>query len=165
MKYFIFILIVLLPSCSSLKRQKILGGVVGSVVLGSIAASLGKELSPNASSDKLNQTIGAATGGVVGFYLGTNVAESFWNKNPENKVSKTLLLENGGCDTPKGKIKVLRPKDLKRIKLETKLPPFLKGKVKEANIVTYEIESYEEETEDGRKIIHGPHKAYEYVLE
>ena len=138
---------------------------MGSVVLGSIAANLGKELSPNTPSEKLNQTIGAATGGAVGFYLGTTIAESFWNEHPENKASKALLLENGRCHTPKVKIKVLRPRDLKKIKLETKIPPFLKGKVKEANIVTYEIESYEEETEDGRKIIHGPHKAYEYVLE
>ncbi|MCY4644393.1 MAG: hypothetical protein OXB88_07220 [Bacteriovoracales bacterium] len=60
---------------------------------------------------------------------------------------------------------ILRPKNLKRIKLETKLPPFLKGKAKEANVIIYEIESYEEETEDGRKIIHVPHKAYEYVLD
>ena len=43
--------------------EKILGGVCGSLsVMGSIAAGLGKELSPNAPSDKLNQTIGAAYG-------------------------------------------------------------------------------------------------------
>ncbi|MCY4644390.1 MAG: hypothetical protein OXB88_07205 [Bacteriovoracales bacterium] len=41
----------------------------------------------------------------------------------------------------------------------------LKDKAKEANVIIYEIESYKEETEDGRKIIHAPHKAYEYVLD
>ena len=57
------------------------------------------------------------------------------------------------------------PENIKRIKLETKLPPFLKGKIKEANVITYELEPYEEETEGGRKVIHGPHNTYEYVIE
>ena len=75
------------------------------------------------------------------------------------------MLNPKGSQNTGGRIRVLRPKNIKRIKLETELPAFLKGKVKEANIVTYELEEYEEETEDGRRIIHEPHKAYEYILE
>lgn len=166
MKYFIFTLFLLLFSCSTLKRQKILGGLAGSFVLGSIGASIGKELSPNPQSDKFNQTIGMVSGGISGFYLGIKTAESLWQEYPENPQDKAdnLLLPNAP-HRERVKIKVIRPQNIKRIKLESKLPPFLKGRIKEAHVITYELESYEEETGNGRKIIHAPHKAYEYVIE
>ena len=127
-----------------------MGTIVGGILGGEVGKRMGRELSPNTASDKLNQNLGAVTG------------EFLWEEHPENKSAQTLLRPGEKART---KIKLLRPKNLKRIKLETKLPPFLKGKEKEANVLIYEIESYEEETEDGRKIIHAPHKAYEYVLD
>ena len=158
MKYLLPI-ILLLSSCATLKRQKVLGGLLGAIAVGSVGASIGKSLSPNPESDRLNQTLGGVTAASVGLFLGIKTAQSLWEDNPKNRLGRIEAHQEGG------KIKVIRPKNIKRIKLETKLPPFLQGKVKEANVITYELESYEEETEDGRKIIHEPHKAYEYVIE
>ena len=163
MKCFILATILFFSSCSTLKRQKLLGGVIGSFALGGLASNIGRELSPNAESDRLNTSLGAGIGGTLGFFGGMRAANYLWQDGPRNNVSSrfsTFTDSNG-----KSKIMVVRPKDIKRIELDTKLPSFLKGKVKETNVITYELESYEEETEDGRKIIHEPHKAYEYVIE
>ena len=158
MKYLLPITL-LLSSCATLKRQKVLGGLVGAIVVGSVGASIGKSLSPNPESDRLNQTLGGVTAASIGLFLGMKTAQSLWEDNPKNHPVPIETYKGGS------KIKVIRPENIKRIKLETKLPPFLQGKVKEANVITYELESYEEEMEDGRKIIHEPHKAYEYVIE
>ena len=159
--------ISLLASCSSLKRQKILGGLVGAALVGRVGAGIGRELSPEPQSDRANAMIGTATGGAAGFYLGGRIAEALWEEAPDNKRFGTLLqsdeaLKGNGAGTV---IRVLRPKNIRRIELETEIPPDLKGKLKEANVITYELESYEEETDDGRRIIHEGHRAYEYVLE
>ena len=159
MKYLILLVILALSSCSSLKRQKVWGGLIGAVTMGSIAAHIGKELSPNPQSNNLNQAIGATAGGIVGLAIGMKTANYLWEEDPKNQQFSNLYEKSGN------KIRVIRPKNIKRIKLETKLPSFLQGKVKEANVITYELESYEEETEDGGKVIHEPHRAYEYVIE
>ena len=163
MKYLILIIALLTSSCSTLKRQKVLGGIVGLVAVGSISASIGKELSPNPESDRLNQRLGMVTGGTLGFFLGMNAANYLWQDRSDIEAKNLTSLNS--LIHKKEKLKIIRPKDIKRIRLETKLPPFIQGKIKEANVITYELESYEEQTEDGRKIIHEPHKAYEYVIE
>ena len=160
----IALILATLLSCSSIKKQRTIGAIVGSVALGGIGASIGHELSPNPESDRLNQSYGLLIGGITGLYLGAKTGEHLWQDKPSNRTHKTLLTPES-TQMPASTIRVIRPKNLKRIKLDTKLPEFLKGKVKEANVITYELESYEEVTEDGRRIIHEPHKAYEYVLE
>ena len=161
---FIYFNLIALLGCSSVRRQRTLGAVIGAMAIGGLVGSIGEELSPNPESEKLNRNLGMAAGGVLGLYLGSKTAEYLWEDIPSHKEQTTMLHEEK-AKNKRHKVRVLRPKNLKRIKLEPKLPAFLKGKVKEANIITYELEAYEEETEDGRVIFHEPHKAYEYILE
>ena len=164
MKCALVTLCILCSSCSNLKRQKILGAVIGSVVLGSVGASIGQEISPNKDSERFNLTLGGLGGGAIGLYLGAEAGKYFWQEYPDHKTLGTSLYHNH-LNSQEKRIQVLRPKSIKRIKLEKNIPSFLKGKVKETNVLIYQLDSYEEETPDGRKVIHEPHKAYEYILE
>ena len=75
--FFLFLLITL-TACSSVRRQRSIGAVIGAIALGSIGASIGKELSPNPESEKLNKGLGMATGGALGLYLGAKTADYLW---------------------------------------------------------------------------------------
>ena len=152
----LLLLVFLVSSCSTLKKQKLLGSVIGAIVLGQAGQSIGKNLSPDAESEDLNKTLGLLTGSATGYFLGDYLAKDFW----DNKSPPLLLLDKPPEQKPR--VKVLNPKKVKKIELKENIPPFLQNKVKKASIFTYEIEAYEEETEDGRKIYHEPHKAYEY---
>lgn len=104
--------------------------------------------------------VGAIGGYMAGSYIGGSLYE------PVQLNKKESLLIPAKEEIKKEiKVKILKPKNIKKIKIQSELPKFLKGKVKEANVLTYELEEYVEETEDGRKIYHEPHKAYEYTLE
>lgn len=169
MKKFILIILCLqLANCSSIKKQTLYSGLAGAILGGVIGSQLGKELSPNEESNKLNQGLGTGAGLLTGAYLGGKIGEALWEDNPENHQLPTLLLPDGPQAVPPSntpKIKIITPTNPQKIKIATEMPDFLRGKVKEANILTYEIEAYEEETEEGRKIYHEPHKAYEYTFE
>lgn len=167
-KTILILITVLLNSCTSVQKQKLYAGIAGAAVAGIVGAQLGKELSPNKQSDRLNQAIGTGVGILSGAFIGAKIGESLWEANPENRQLPSMLLpdENPNLpETPKAQVKILTPSNPKKIKIETEMPSFLKGKVKEANVLTYDIEAYEEETDDGRKIYHEPHKAYEYTFE
>ena len=69
---------------------------------------LEKQLSPNARSDKLNQTLGVTTGGTIGLLVGLKAAESLWEQHPENTQRKTLLFPDSP-DNGQVKIRVIRP--------------------------------------------------------
>lgn len=166
-KFLSFVCLIFLLSCSSLKRQKMAGALLGSVALGTAGNIIGKELSPNPQSNRINQALGSVLGGGMGFYLGSKAGELLWQENPEHQKMETLLFEKrkSSSSQNKNKIQILAPQNLEKIKLKSKLPPFLKGKVKEASVVSYDLPPFEEQTEDGRTIYHEAHKAYEYVLE
>ena len=133
MRYlFLFIQVILLCSCSTLNRQKMLGGFIGASILGGVSANIGKELSPNKESERLNEMIGATSGGAVGFYAGSQIAESLWENDPDNRPLNPPFLHNDASteETQRTVIKVLRPKNIQRIELETELPSFSKIKSK-----------------------------------
>ena len=156
-----------LISCSSLKRQKLYSGLIGSLIGGAIGAQLGKNLSPDNHSVKLNQTIGLGAGVSTGFVIGKYIGGSFWENDPQNMKKDHLFFKQKQIheDLPKTQVNIIKPSNPEKIKIKSEIPEFLKGKVKEASIITYEIKDYQEEMEDGRIISHDTHKAYEYVLE
>ncbi len=166
----VILLSFLLCSCSSMNRQKVYSGMAGILIGGAIGGILGEELTPNESSERFNKTIGATLGGGVGYLLGSKLGETFWKENPDNMQLDHMILDDSNSKTvssasPQIPIQTLEPKNIQKIKLRSELPSFLKGKVKEANVLTYELDEYIEQTEDGRTIYHTPHKAYEYILE
>ena len=111
MRNSIVILVLLLSSCSTLKRQKLLGTIVGGILGGEVGKRMGRELSPNTASDKLNQNLGAVLGASAGAYVGAVTGEFLWREHPENKSAQTLLRAGEKART---KIKLLRPKNLGR---------------------------------------------------
>jgi hypothetical protein len=167
MKYLYFgILVLNLSSCSSLKKQKLFSGLLGSLIGGSVGATLGKNLAPDEQSINLNKTMGAAAGAGAGIIVGTYLGGIFWETEPKNfKKNHLFFNKEEEIKKAKTKFKVLKPKNPEVIKLESKIPDFLKGKIKEAKVMTYDIDDYQEEMEDGRIIHHEKHKAFEYIIE
>ena len=171
-----FLLIILIgslsTSCSTIKKQKLYSAITGAVIGGALGTVIGKELSPNKDSDRTNKLAGATSGVLIGGYLGTRVGEMFWYDNPEHRPQPDMIIDEnlknsmGSTRTEMRPIKIISPKNVKKVKLQGKIPSFLEGKVKTGHVYIYDIDEYEEVIEEENRIIyHEPHKAYEYTIE
>ena len=76
----ILISLLVFQSCSTLSSSKLYGAIGGALICGTLGAYLGKELSPNRSSESYNQIIGVSSGATIcsvgGYYIGKNLFES-----------------------------------------------------------------------------------------
>lgn len=164
MKTLIFV--ILLSSCSTLKRQQLFSGITGALIGGSIGAMIGKSLSPNQKSDQLNTILGASIGSLIGAGSGVAIGTYFWQEDPTNIPMENMLIKDDLVKTPppQTKYKVLLPQNLKKIPLEGELPASLKGKVKKGHVMVFEVPEYEEDSEQGT-IYHEAHQAYQYSIE
>ncbi len=85
--------LLILVSCSTVKRSEFYGGLAGSFLGGTVGAMVGKQLSPQGKTNQqlnaaLGATIGVATGGIIGAKAG----RFFYGENPENRELKHMLL-------------------------------------------------------------------------
>jgi hypothetical protein len=110
--------------------------------------------------------LGGSIGTVVGTAGGVALGTYFWQEDPTNLPMENMLIKDdlAKASPPPTQYKVLIPQDLKKIPLEGELPPSLKGKVKKAHVLTFEVPEYEEETEQGI-IYHEAHQAFQYTIE
>lgn len=168
MKISLFIAIVLLSSCSTLKRSMISGALIGGVVGGTGGAIF----SPDSGSRDKN----AYLFGIVGSAIGAGVAYLL-NGESSKPTQKAPMILDSPVQTHKEvplfdfspELKDIRPevnfKPLKKYEVPLEqLPPELQGKVKKQFIIEYESEGRTLEI-DNRTIEISPFKAWEHVYE
>ena len=162
----LLILLMLLTACTSLKRQQFYSGLTGAVIAGTLGAFIGKSLSPNEQSNKLNLAIGTSVGLAVGAASGALLGTYFWEEDPRNLPLKPMIIgdELAKIKPPQIKYKTLIPNDLKMIPLQGEMPTFLQGKVKKGHVLVFEIPEFEELTDQG-VIYHEKHQAFKYTIE
>ena len=133
MKFLIFLFVLSLTGCSSIKRQQIYSGFAGMVIGGTIGSIMGKSMSPTRRDERYNQLLGTSIGTLVGAMAGVGLGTLFWNDNPENQPLNNMILKDApkNVGSKKEKIKIVRPKKIERIPLKSEVPVWLKGKVKE----------------------------------
>ena len=163
----ILIVILLLSSCSTLKRSMISGALVGGLAW----ASGGAIFSPDTYSRDKN----AYVGGVIGAVAGAGIAYLL-HDGPEKKLKAPMLLDEPTQihkEVPlfdfSPELKHIRPevnfKPVKKYEVPLeKLPPELEGKVKKQFIIEYESDSRTLEI-DNRTIQISPFKAWEHIYE
>lgn len=169
----LFLLVIIISGCSSLRGTLITGSVLG----GSLGAMSGVIFSPNKESKPGNALIF----GAIGAGFGALIANFFYTNDPENRDLKQMLYEkdlkgNGQNQTKDVGLFDFAP-ELKNIKPDVsfkpvkkydvpleKLPDNLKGKVKKQYLLEYETEGKTIQYE-GRTIEISPFKAWEHVYE
>jgi hypothetical protein len=160
-------LVILLSSCSSLKRSMIGGALIGGIVGGSGGAIF--------TPDKYSRDKNAYLGGVLGAALGAGLVYLF-HEGPEKKTKPPMQLD-GPIETHQEvplfdfspELKHIKPevnfKPLKKYEVPLeKLPAELEGKVKKQFIIEYESEPRTLEI-NNRTIQIGPFKAWEHIYE
>ena len=167
MKTRIFVLLLLLSSCSTLRRSVISGALVGGIVGGSGGAIF--------SPDDVSRNKNAYLGGVIGAVAGAGLAYLLFD-DPARKMKAPMLLDEPTQTHKEVPLFDFSP-ELKNIKPEVnfkpvkkyevpleKLPVELEGKVKKQFIIEYESEARTLEI-DNRTIQISPFKAWEHVYE
>ncbi|MBD66515.1 MAG: hypothetical protein CME62_14985 [Halobacteriovoraceae bacterium] len=167
MKTFILPLVLMLSSCSTLKKSIVSGAMVGGLVGG----TGGAVFSPNEESTNKN----AYLGGVIGAVAGAGIAYLMHDKKPKKEKHSLLLddheikQENVPLFDFSDELKNIKPevnfKPVKKYEVPLeKLPPELEGKVKKQFIIEYKSEA---RTLDlgNRTIQISPFKAWEHVYE
>lgn len=161
MKHFLLILLILLSSCSSLKKSIIYGSLAGAA----IGAVAGNTLSPDSESRMPN----TAMWGSLGTLGGATLGYIFHMDDPENRDLPSMILPSGEAPlTSDKKLKeaLVIPADTKKYKVETgPLPIHLKGKVKNPYIIEHVIPERVEELKNGKTITIEAHKAWEVSFE
>ena len=163
MKKLILCSLILLVSCSSLRKSLIYGGLAGSAI-GIVG---GHSLSPDKESVQPNMAIWGSLGALMGAGLGY----LFYTDDPENRELPQMILPQGGnvgANVKRKEFEVpsIKPSDSKKYKLETgPLPEHLKGKVKSPFIIEHEIPETVEQMENGKTITVESHKAWEVSYE
>lgn len=163
----LFILLIFLTSCSTMKNSIISGAVVGGVV----GAGGGALYSPNRDSQNQN----AYLFGIVGSLIGAGISYYFFKEDRPAKPTQ-LMTEDSNSNLKElplfdfsPELKNLKPevnfKPVKKYEVPLEaLPPELVGKAKKQYIIEYE--SPEKTIEiDNRTIEVGPFKAWEHVYE
>ncbi|HXH74376.1 MAG TPA: hypothetical protein VNJ08_05400 [Bacteriovoracaceae bacterium] len=163
MKFQIVLLIILmiLTSCSSVKKSLLYGGMAGAAI-GVIA---GSALSPDPESKAPNM----AVWGSLGLLAGAGLGYFFHMDDPENRELPSMILPSGERSTSlKGKLDeaIVFPSESKKFKVETgPLPNHLKDKVKNPYIIEHTIPERVEEMKNGKTITIEAHKAWEVSFE
>lgn len=161
------VVLILLTSCSTLKRSVTSGALIGGLVGG----SGGAVFSPDEESTNKN----AYLGGVIGAVAGAGIAYLMHEK-PKPKVNESMLLDSPVQNHKEVPLFDFSP-ELKNIKPEVnfkpikkyevpleKLPKELEGKVKKQFILEYQSEA--QTIEIGNRTIQiSPFKAWEHIYE
>jgi hypothetical protein len=161
MKLIIFLFpILLISSCSSLKKSMVYGGLSG----GAIGAFAGSSLSP----DSYSKTPNALIWGGVGLALGSALGYFFFNDDPENReLPQMILKEEKRMNTSEDfAAPVIIPSSATKYKVnDAPLPEALKGKVPRPSIIEMTIPERIQKLENGRTLVIEEHKATEIVYE
>jgi hypothetical protein len=157
----ILVFLVLLGSCSSIKKSFVYGGLAG----GSIGVIAGNVLSPNQESKAPNM----AVWGSVGALIGAGLSYYFYKDDPENRELPNMILPSTDkVVNLNGKINntIILPADSKKYQIETSpLPDHLKGKVQKPFIIEHEIPEQVQSLKNGKSITIEAHKAWEVTYE
>lgn len=167
MKFSFFLLLLLLASCSTLKKSVGAGALIGGLVGGTGGAVF--------SPDEYSRDKNAYMGGVIGAIAGAGLAYLFHDE-PKKKMAGPMLLDEPTQfhkEVPlfdfSPELRHIQPevnfKPMKKYEVPLeKLPPELEGKVKKQFIIEYESDARTLEI-NNRTIQISPFKAWEHVYE
>lgn len=160
-------MLIILSSCSTLKRSITSGTFVGGIVGGSGAATF--------SPDKESINKNAYLGTIIGALAGAGIGYLFYD-DPKKKLQESMLIDSpvqNHKEVPlfdfSPELNSIKPevnfKPMKKYEVpQEKLPPELVGKVKKQFIIEYEAEARTIEV-GNRTIEISPFKAWEHVYE
>lgn len=167
MKFSLLFTLILLSSCSTLKKSIGVGAIIGGLVGGTGGAVF--------SPDEYSRDRNAYMGSMVGALAGAGLAYLFHDE-PKKKTASPMLLDEPSevhKEVPlfdfSPELKYIRPevnfKPVKKYEVPLeKLPTELEGKVKKQFIIEYESDARTLEI-DNRTIQISPFKAWEHVYE
>lgn len=167
MKLSLIFSLILLSSCSTLKKSIGAGAIIGGVVGGTGGAVF--------SPDEFSRDRNAYMGSMIGALAGAGLAY-LMHDEPKKKVASPMLLDEPSelhKEVPlfdfSPELKHIRPevnfKPVKKYEVPLeKLPTELEGKVKKQFIIEYESDARTLEI-DNRTIQISPFKAWEHVYE
>jgi hypothetical protein len=167
MRSSLFAAMLILSSCSTLKKSIGAGAIIGGIVGGTGGAIF--------SPDEFSRDKNAYLGGVIGAITGVGLAYLFHDE-PQKKTADPMLLDGPvktHQDVPlfdfSPELKSIRPevnfKPMKKYEVPLeKLPAELEGKVKKQFIIEYESDARTLEI-NNRTIQISPFKAWEHVYE
>jgi hypothetical protein len=154
--------LLLLSSCSTVRKSILYGGLSG--------FSLGVVGSVSLSPNKESVTPNIAVWGSIGALVGATLGYLFFMDDPENRELPSMINPKNRDQemNPVSKLEAItiQPSDSKKYKVESgPLPENLKGKVKAPFIIEHEIPERIEQLENGKTITVEQHKAWEMSYE
>lgn len=156
----ILTILLIVSSCSSLKKSMVYGGISG----GAIGAFVGSSLSP----DSYSKTPNALLWGGVGALAGAALGYFFFKDDPENGVLPQMILkdEKRMRTTEDFSAPMIIPTEANMYKVrDIPLPDSLRSKVPHPSIIEMTIPERIQRLENGRTIVIEAHKATEIVYE
>jgi hypothetical protein len=160
MKSTILLLILLLSSCTSLRKSMVYGGLAG----GAIGAYAGSALSPDSYSKAPN----ALVWGGVGLLSGAALGYFFFNDDPENRDLPQMILkdQNKIREAEEFSAPMIVPTEASKYKIKNgPLPDSLRSKIPHPSIIEMTIPERIQHLDNGRTIVIDAHKATEVIYE